>query len=399
MGVALIAGCLAPGSVLAQPYAPSPVGAARMPEPIPCAPVPNVVPGPLTAAQAPPGPPDCLSLPEGHSSAFQCENYAVDCNFYATLGGIGLRRQRLGNLPIATLDPQNRDIGAASFFIQPLRFQQVIQNANELSSGYEWGPTGTVGFLMPEGHAFELSGFYLPAETRNNDRAINGRINVFNTGNVFGFSGDNGLFLQADRDRVSQTTGLWGAQVNYRYSNIGIEQAELILGVRYTNFSESFSVFTDDDGLTFQDNLGRPDPRRQATQKTNAQNQLLAPQVGAEYGFLVRPWLSVGGTGHIAPGVNFLRTNNTLVRGDGFIGVIGTRDQTIFSQLYDISFWFDVHLTERARVRAAYTAMWLLQIQTAESMYDYNSANTFGRMDHNGSVFFHGPSVEFQFLF
>ena len=59
----------------AQEGYPSPVGATRMLEPLRYVPgpQPNLVPGPVTPAIAPVGPPPSLSLPENHTSAFQCE--------------------------------------------------------------------------------------------------------------------------------------------------------------------------------------------------------------------------------------------------------------------------------------------------------------------------------------
>src|SRR5262249_43074988 len=72
MGVALLAGWLGLTAQARAQYLPSPVGAARIPEPLPCgptAPVPNLVPGPLNPLDAPKGPPDCLSLPAGINNA------------------------------------------------------------------------------------------------------------------------------------------------------------------------------------------------------------------------------------------------------------------------------------------------------------------------------------------
>src|SRR5262245_61987432 len=86
----------------AQQEVPRPVGAARIPEPLRYCPEPqpNLVPGPLTPAMAPPGPPPEFSLPVGHSSAFQLENYAPESRAYASLGGMALFRNNLGHLPV-----------------------------------------------------------------------------------------------------------------------------------------------------------------------------------------------------------------------------------------------------------------------------------------------------------
>ena len=75
-------------AVQAQQEIPSPVGAARMIEPLGYTPKPqpDLVPGPLTPQVAPPGPPDSLALPSGHSSAFQLENYATESALYRAPG-------------------------------------------------------------------------------------------------------------------------------------------------------------------------------------------------------------------------------------------------------------------------------------------------------------------------
>src|SRR6516225_9622777 len=112
-GLALVAAywCLSVPAQAQEGTYPSPVGAARMPEPIPCAPSatppppqPNLIPGPISPQAAPMGPPDCLSLPCDHSSAFQCENYVQENGFYVHLGPIALQRGRLGAGDIAVFN-------------------------------------------------------------------------------------------------------------------------------------------------------------------------------------------------------------------------------------------------------------------------------------------------------
>jgi hypothetical protein len=401
MGAVLIAGLLIPASVQAQISAPSVVGAARIPDPIPCSgPEPNVVPGPLTARQAPPGPPDCLSLSSTHSSAFQCEYCAPECAVYAHLGAIALTRAHLGTIPLVVEDPQNRDIGNLAFGLaNPFQKLPVVLDAKTIPEAYTAGAQATLGILYND-QAVEVTGFYIPDHTRNADRrGPNGRNDVLVSGDRFGFTGDNGLWLQADSVRASLGGQLANGEINFRCNNIGIQQAELIVGARYVYYDESFRLFTDDDGLTFPDILGRPDPKRQATISARALNQIIAPQCGVEYGFLVCPWLSFGGTGKVALGADNIHTTYTLTRGDGFIGFVGRRNDVVFSQVYDANLWFDLHLAERIRVRAAYNAFFMSDIQPAAQIFDMNLQDTVGRKYTHGSVFYHGPSLEFQFLF
>src|SRR5262249_264934 len=133
MGVALTAGCLGLTTAARAQVggsAPNPLGPARIPEPMPCAPAgePNLIPGPISPLAAPPGPPACLSLPAGHSGAFQCENFVPDQGVYFHVGTQGLMRQRLGSLPVAVLDPINLDTGIA-----PRPGRPVIQTLDSVS--------------------------------------------------------------------------------------------------------------------------------------------------------------------------------------------------------------------------------------------------------------------------
>src|SRR4051812_19161677 len=84
-------------AVQAQEGYPSPVGATRMPEPLRYDPEPQpaLVPGPINPLIAPAGPPDSLSLPADHTSAFQLEHYPIEDRCYAHLGATALKRWRL----------------------------------------------------------------------------------------------------------------------------------------------------------------------------------------------------------------------------------------------------------------------------------------------------------------
>src|SRR5215469_8743020 len=127
--LALVAACWCLNSpAWAQPASyPSPVGAARMPEPIPCdpsqvpppKPQPNLVPGPISPQAAPMGPPDCLSLPYDHSNAFQCENYVKEGGIYASIGPIALQRNHLGAGDIAVLNAQAQGINSGPVIPNP----------------------------------------------------------------------------------------------------------------------------------------------------------------------------------------------------------------------------------------------------------------------------------------
>src|SRR5947209_6748362 len=108
MSLAVAVGCLGwTANLPAQNFMPTPLGAARMPDPTPtapstvggppAAPTPALIQGPMTAAQAPPGPPSGLSLPENHTGAFQAENFPPDTGLYFHIGALAFQRDHLGS--------------------------------------------------------------------------------------------------------------------------------------------------------------------------------------------------------------------------------------------------------------------------------------------------------------
>jgi hypothetical protein len=111
IGLALLAVWLGQGSEGRAQYLPTPIGAARMPDPAPVDPhapkPPDLIPGPLTTAVAPPGPKldDEMSLPANHPGAFQADEYVgggLNCVF--GIGIVGLERSRLHGSTFSTVD-------------------------------------------------------------------------------------------------------------------------------------------------------------------------------------------------------------------------------------------------------------------------------------------------------
>jgi hypothetical protein len=397
MGVALIAGWLGLGAAArAQSMAPTPYGAARMPEPVPCGPAsPNLIPGPLTAENAPPPPPDCLSLPAGHSGAFQCECYVPDCHAYFSAGSMMLQRQRLGHGPIAVFDPNVSGIDTG--LLAPPRSQKAV-DFNDAVPALSYGPSGTLGFLWGN-QAIELTSYYIVGNTGSDTTALQGRLDAFFFNPPRGFEGDVGLWNQADLIRTSVRTNLWNTELNYRYTEKAVTTAELILGVRYLNLQDQLGVFTDDDGLTFRDINGNPDPLRQATYSIRANNRIVAGQVGLECEQCICPWLSLGVHAKGAWGVNFVDVHYQLDRGDGFNAFAVRRNSTAFSHLYEFGVTLNFLVLEKMRIRGGYNCLWLVDVASSVDQVDFNLANPLGRHSNDGSIFFHGPSVEFQFLF
>jgi hypothetical protein len=376
---------------------PSPVGAARMPEPQPCGPTPpapNLIPGPLSPELAPPGPPDCLSLPANHNGAFQCENYPPEEAIYASLGAQWLQRQRLGKGAIAVVDPQDLDTG----IIQPGVHHDIAARFNDVIPTMTGGVRATIGYLCND-QSIELTGFYIFQKTATLDTILRGRLDAFFFNPPLGFEGDNGLWTQADRVTTTLSNLVGNLELNYRRWNVATTGLEVILGLRFFHVEESLGVFTDDDGLTVVDVNGNPDPRRQATYGVDVTNNIIAPQFGVEYNLGVLKWLSVGSSAKAAVGPDFIHVRTSLVRGDGFKGFDTSRNAIRLSSIFDLGAFLDVHLTERLRFRAGYNAIWLVGFATSIDQLDFNLANPTGQKRYDGSTLFHGPMLELQFLF
>ncbi len=366
-------------------------------------PSPNLVPGPLTPEQAPPGPGPELSLPAGHSSAFQAENYAIESAFYTSIGTQAWQRDRMGHQPIAVMDQQYARLAALGFPVPATgrdtgnpspSLAPVILDSHDVSETYVFGPKLTIGYICNGECAFEISGWYTPSSSHSASTVAPGLVDGLFSGNPFGFTADNGLWLQADAMSVTRTSQTGNIEANFRMTNPGIRDWELILGMRFFDLDETLDILANDDGLT-----SGFDPRRIATYTARTQNRLAALQIGTEYGFLVLPWLSFGGTAKWAPGANFTESNVSLTRGDGFIGFNQSSNHIQFSQIFEAGFWFDVHFTERARMRAGYNAMWLLGASVAQDAIDFNLNVPYPNHNTNGSIFWHGPQIELQFLF
>jgi len=404
MGVALLTGWLGQGTAAQAQYLPSPVGAARMPEPLPCPPtnLPNLVPGPISPLDAPKGPPDDLSLPDNVENAFPCDRYPLENHYYFHIGSQALQRQNPGHQVIVFQDSADTTGGLKLGFVPPPQNVVPVQDLNNITPTMNFGVKGTIGYLMEEkGCAIELSGFYIPKETKTIGIDNPGRLDSFFFNPPLGFEGDNGLFLQSVRIRTALATSISGAELNYRTFNKAFGGCiEPIFGVRYINLHENFSIFTGDDDLTFVQANGTPDPTRQATYATRVNTNIVAPQFGVElYRGFFKDIFAVGLYAKAAPGVSFNDIAINFTRGDGLVGLAGTRHRTNFSQVYEAGIYFDAYLLERLRLRAGYTALWLVDVPLATDQLSFDLSQPAGNQKNVGNVFFHGPSIEFQFLF
>lgn len=371
-----------------------------MPDPVPyksSKPLPPLVPGPIDPRAAPPGPPPELSLPAGHSSAFQCENYAFHHNVYFHYGAIGLRRSDLGSGPTIVVD--TNDLSGLDLINPGNPFQLgVAQTFTQVQPNLEWGYAATVG-IIGHSHSLELTGFYLPEQATTTGLTAPGMLNTFFVNPPVGFAGNNGLFTDADIITTSLQTALGSVEMNVRHYK-AFKHIEPIYGIRYMDLQERFSMFVDDDGLTFVNNLGQRNATRQATYSVRAVNRIVAPQFGIECQHKIVPGVAVGLYSKAAVGVNFAKTRITLNRGDGLVGLgFSGRHRINISGIGDVGGYLDLYFLERFRARFGYQVLFMVNVLEAVDQIDFNLANPRGRQDNSSDIIYHGPRIEVQLLF
>lgn len=382
------------------PYLISNVGAARMPDPIPykpSKPLPPLKPGPLTSADAPPGPPPDLSLPAAHNNAYPCEEVEFKPEVFFHFGSVGLQRKRVGNLPVALIDSGNPNGLDELFPGSPFGLVNVL-DASDINPNMDFGGSMTIG-IIGRRHSYEFTGFYIPEASSKLDRVLPGLLNVPFINAPVGFQGNNGLFTDADFVRASIQTALGNAEFNVRYYNNGLRHLEPLIGVRYLDMQERFNILVDDDLVTFADALGQASPLRKATYSSRAVNRIIAPQIGLELHGNIFPGVAVGIYSKVGAGINFQKAVTTLVRGDGLPGLPNVqRTRRGFSGVAETGCTLDVYLTERFRVRAGYQVLYLINVLESTNQVDMNFLNG-ARIDNSGNVLYHGPRFEAQFLF
>jgi hypothetical protein len=397
IGAALLTAVLFGHVSAAQAQSPPPQGA--MPEPVPLGPACAVgqapaVAGPLTPGLAPLGPGPDLSLPATIPTAWgpglKPESYV-----YAHAGALSLRRQRPGHTVFAVRDTTvNLDLGT----IPPTSRTQELLDYHSMIPDFGWGVTATVGYLY-DNAALEVSGFWVPEADGSAAVAEPGRVMLFFRNPPIGLEGDNGMWLQADFARATIANTLGSLEMNYRWwsrPQIGFEG---LVGVRYIDLQDKLTIFTDDDGITIRDINGMPDPLRQGIYFVRSHNRILGPQLGFEWFYPLTSFLNLNVTSKGTWGVNWIEAKTRVKRGDTYVGREGEDNDVSFSHAYEISSCFEFTFLEKMRVRAGYNVLWVLNVNEATRQVNYDLAEMPGPLRNNGSVFYHGPVIELQFLF
>jgi hypothetical protein len=399
--VILMASGLAGTATAQNPYLSNASRPSAMPEPIPscAAQAPAAMPSglpPQPQEQASP-----VSLPSELPNAWVEDWPTGPGVVYFSVGYLGLMRQRLGHESIGFNDTASGGVDTGDLFPPGAR---DLLNTQDINPRLMSGAKATLGYHCGNG-AFELGGYFVGQSSSSKTVATRGAlsapVNVNGSFDTFplGFEGDNGLWLQADVMKIRLQSTIGSGEANFRCWPSANSNFNWSLGVRYLDIYERFSFFTGDDDIVAPDINGNPDPTRQATYFATAHNHLIAPQLGLEWNQPFSCWLAGTLMFKGAWGANFVDVNTLLKRGDGLIGLQGSRSDTIFSHLYELSVAFDIYLCEKARIRAGWDFLWAVDIAEAVDQFDFNLANTQGRTNNHGSAFYQGPLVELHVLF
>jgi hypothetical protein len=424
IAVTLIAVCLGAVPAARAQYLPCPPSQGPMPEPVPAAPAmppPSqngpAYPGPLDSRLAPHGPEDKLGLPPNIKTAFpETPEDDTSAGFYAGAGAMALMRQRLGHDPIAMRGPaptfprDEPDVRGRpdepdaplppfpdieGFPILPQGRPEIDQS--DIHSEYAWGPRATIGwFWGPQ--AIEVTGFYLPETEGKVDKIEPGQLTAPFINPPAGFLGDGGLWFAADRITASFRSTMGNAEVNYRRWGIMYTQVETIFGIRYFDLFERLEIFTDKDGFTTRDIIGRADPTQQASYIVRTHSHLVGPQIGWEASTPLACWLQIGAKAKGCWGANFTDNHVILQRGDGLVGFDLRNHPTVFSHLYELGLFVDWFIWDRGRLHVGYDTMFVLHVPEAENEVSFDLSRQFAPFRQNGNIFYHGPVIEMQIL-
>jgi len=362
-------------------------------------PTPPMPPGVVSPVETPDGAPDVPRFGDpAPTNAFDGGGPAGSAGpgFVLNLGVIALRRETIGNATYAVYDPGVVLPPFPPFFDHggsPPPGSPSALSLSDLNPQFGYGVKGSLTFFG-EASLFEISGYYIPRAASNATASAPSRLDLpfANSLPPLGFEGDNGMWLQADQVRLTLENEIINLEMNVHYASS--TNFNGILGVRFFDLTDSFSIFTDDDGLTVRP----PDPTTQATYRATSHTRLLGPQLGMQMRFaLDEPDVFMTASLLAVPGINFNEVEISLTRGDGFEGPSGRRQSTQFTQLLEFNLGLEFTLTERIWFRAGYQALLLLNVPVSYDQVNFDPGNTDGTRNDNGMVLFHGPMAMLQF--
>ncbi|MER3416681.1 MAG: hypothetical protein C4297_10790 [Gemmataceae bacterium] len=308
--------------------------------------------------------------------------------YFAQVGWLGLKRQRLGHGAVAVVDPTGVDDG-----IFPGSGARLAADFHHLDPSLHGAIRAAIG-VASDDVALEATGFYLPEQDTGINWVVPGRLTSFFFNIPLGFEGNNFLWDNADAILLQLRTTMANGEINLRWSTGQAGQGlELLIGARYLDVQERLNLRTEDDTIA----IGF-DPALVATYTSRVHNRLLGGQIGLASRAEILSWLGLAWELKAGWFWNNVDYDVALVRGDGLLGREGGRSSDRFSHIYEAGLFLDAYRGV-FRVRAGYQLMWLVGVAEAVDQIDFNLDHFRGAGRFNGSILYHGPTVYLDITF
>lgn len=248
---------------------------------------------------------------------------------------------------------------------------------------WTWGGRVTIGKRRDSTRGWEAS--YMQFDPWI---AVNSQSNA--AGQLFGavFTSPNGLPVTAVSAFRNSTfleqfhkTDLHGLEINKTYW--GADVAKAFLGARYIYFDDEFH-------LSSANTLGQ-----QGIHNIDTTNNMFGVHIGGEVLYDIGYRLSFSASGKVGGYANFNKGRVGLLN-NNTIHVSASRNDTDFSASAEIGVFARLKLGPRARLRAGYEAMTLINVYEVESNYSTVVLPTAGQNFNDGDAFFHGLTMGFE---
>ena len=303
---------------------------------------------------------------------------------YASFGWKALQRGQMQNQLLAVVDPNTTDVGIpiTSNLPATLSFKDAPV---DMAHGFQ----GSLG-LFYDDMLLEIAGWALPSHSAGSKVLVNpGRLSSYFFNIPEGFEGTNaGLWSNADVMTLRLESTFYNIELNSHLQSGGDNWTyDLMLGARYMNINEKLSFFTSDDAVQ----IGNV-PFTDALITHRAQNNLLGMQLGMASSYQMHPMFGVSWENRGGVYANLMDVNHVLQRGDGLFAYDTGVQKWDVAASYETGAFFHVN-GPWLRVRAGYEFKWIFNVATAENQFDYDLTGAKTKLDTNGTIFYHGPTV------
>jgi hypothetical protein len=326
-------------------------------------------------------------VPKGSTNAFLEDKACPMCGVEADAGIFTLLRQSPGGKILGFQTPMGNPLNQPAPPGSP-----AALNAHDVDTDWHFGGNASV-LIHGDQLGFEVCGFYTSYNAESNSSYTPAQ--PLSLGFAYNPTppGFAGLWNRVDYTNLTIQSAMGDVEANFRAKTV--EHVEFLVGVRYLDYQERYSIFTDTDSII----TGFPDPARQANYSVQVHNRLAAVQVGCTCEKAVAPWLSLMATFKGGAGPNFAELNWSVQRGDNGAGTALQVNHNVVSQIYEVGLYANFSFNDSFKIKAGYQGLWLVDVPEAANNIDFNLTTTGNNLNTGGSIFFHGPTLQMEFSF